>query len=292
MRSSKMTCRLGTIAVPFFTCASVLLFHSATFAQQEEPSVKDADKAEPAPDADVKTKPEVKGKGQAQDLPPEYGPPPGYRHGPPPRSYGYPPPGYGPYYEYGPYGYPPPPRHFGRPHPYSPVRYYPEPVSYRTFFFGFGLGVGGIGILPYDKTTYENSSRAGIGYNLRFGFGVSPRWSIVFSADGAMAYFDGVSVTNTAWTIGPQVFLTPKLYLRGGVGAATYSQDTCDIYYGDYYCGYGTSDSGMAVAAAVGFEFLQSYHTALALEASGTMSYFPNKDKVSTFGLNFVLTLF
>jgi hypothetical protein len=46
------------------------------------------------------------------------------------------------------------------------------------------------------------------------------------------------------------------------------------------------------MAAAIGFEFMQHYHTALALEAVGTMGYFPNKDKISTFGLNFVLNLF
>jgi hypothetical protein len=310
MRSSKMTRRLGTFSVPFLTCASVLLFHSAAFAQQADPDAKDSGKvtAESAPDSDAAATPEAKGKQQQpQDLPPEYGPPPGYRQAPPSHPRGYPPPGYGPYYYdgygpqgygpqgYGPQGYPPPPPRYYRPRPYqhSPVRYYPEPLAYRPFFFGVGLGVGGIGILPYDTTNYENASRAGLGYSLRFGFGVSPRWSIVFSADGAQAYFDGVNVSETAWTIGPQVFLTPKLYLRGGVGAATYSQDTCDTYdsYGDCY-GSGASDSGMAVAAAVGFEFMQSYHTSLALEASGTMGYYPNKDKVSTFGINFVLNLF
>jgi hypothetical protein len=48
----------------------------------------------------------------------------------------------------------------------------------------------------------------------------------------------------------------------------------------------------MAMTAAIGFEFMQHYHTALALEAVGTMARFPNKDNVSTFGLNFVLNLF
>jgi hypothetical protein len=270
----------------------VLVFHSAAFAQQEEAPAKADEKAPPAPPAaEAKTQPP-----QPQDLPPEYAPPPGYRHAPPPPpGYPpYPPPAYGPYYNeyYGP-AYPPPPPRYYRPRPYyapAPVRYYPEPLTYRPFFFGFGLGVGGVAILPHDTTTADNTSRAGLGYNLRFGFGVSPRWSIVLSADGAQAYFNGVSVSQTAWTIGPQVFITPKLYARAGVGAATYTQDACDSY-GYCYTG-GDSDSGMALAGAVGFEFMQSYHTALALEANGTVGYYPNKDKVSTFGLNFVLNLF
>jgi hypothetical protein len=268
--------------------ASVLVFHSAAFAQQAEgPAAKDAEAAKPEPTAEAGAK-----QQPPQDLPPEYAPPPGYRHGPPQPP---PPPGYEPYYHdyYGPPGYPPPPRYY-RPRPYyqpaGPVRYYPEPTTFRPFFFGFGLGVGGVGIILNDTSVYSNATRAGLGYNLRFGFGVSPRWSIVLSADGAQAYFTGANVSETAWTIGPQVFITQKLYARAGIGAATYSQDTCDGF-GNCYAG-GASDSGTAAVAAIGFEFMQHYHSSLALEASGTIGYFPNKDKVSTFGVNFVLNLF
>ena len=288
MRSPAIT---GTLRAFFaFTVAgaSVLVFHSAALAQQPAPS-PDAAKGptEPAAEAEAKQAP-------PQDLPPEYAPPPGYRHpGPPPQA-----PGYGPYYApdyYGPPGYPPPPPRYYRPRYYAPapVHYYPEPVTYRPFFFGFGLGVGGVGIFPHDSGV-SNSSRAGLGYNLRLGFGVSPRWSIVFSADGAQAYFDNVSVSQTAWTVGPQVFLTRKLYARAGIGAATESYDYSDSYDPNtgYYYGGTTSDSGMATTGAIGFEFTQSYHTALALEAVGTVGYYPDKEKLSTFGINFILNLF
>ena len=295
MRSSAMTRRFRDFSVLALAGASVLVFHSAAFAQQEEPAApaaKDAEAAKPEPAAEAGAKQQT-----PQDLPPEYAPPPGYRHGPPQPPP--PPPGYGPYYQeyYGQPGYPPPPPRYYRPRYYQPgpsPHYYPEPAAYRSFFFGFGLGIGGIGILPHNdsnaSTHYDNASRAGLGYNLRFGFGVSPRWSIVLSADGAQAYFDGVSVSETAWTIGPQVFITRQLYARAGLGAATYSDDACDA---SGYCYYGgNNDSGMAMAAAIGFEFMQHYHSSLALEASGTIAYFPNKDKVSTFGVNFVLNLF
>lgn len=287
MRSSTMTRTFRAFSLMTLAGASVMVFHSAAFAQQAEPATKDAEAAKP--EAEAGSKPPA-----PQDLPPEYAPPPGYRHGPPqpPPPPGYPPPGYGPYYQnyYGREGYPPPPNYY-RPRPYQPSpRFYPEPTAYRTFFFGFGLGIGGVGILSHDTSLYPNSSRAGLGYNLRFGFGVSPRWSIVLSADGAQAYFDGVSVSETAWTIGPQVFITRQLYARAGIGASHYSEDVCDAY-GDCYSG-GNDDSGMAVTAAIGFEFMQHYHTALALEAVGTAGYFPNKDWINTFGVNFVLNLF
>ena len=303
MRSSAMIRRFRVFSAMTLAGAAVLVFHSAAFAQQASAEAKDAEAkgaeaakpeaAKPEPTAEAAAKPQP-----PQDLPPEYAPPPGYRHGPPPpQPPGYPPPGYGPYYHeyygppgYGPPGYPPPPRYF-RPRYYQPAtHYYPEPLSYRSVFFGFGLGVGGVGVFPNDTTVNSNASRAGFGYNLRFGFGVSPRWSILLSADGAQAYFNGISVTETAWTIGPQVFITPKLYARAGVGMATYEQDSCDNY-GDCYDG-GLSDSGVAGTAAIGFEFMQSYHTAIALEAVGTLGHFPNKDNVSTFGINFVLNVF
>ncbi len=313
MRSSAMTRTFRAFSVMTLAGASVLVFHSAALAQQKERAAKDAKsgKAEPAAKAEesqpaAETE-EAQAAGTAapqppppQELPPGYGPPPGYRHGPPlpappgypPPEYGppnYPPPGYGPYYhDY--YGYPPPPRYYRHRYFHPAPSFYPEPAAYRAFFFGFGLGVGGVGILPNDTSVNSNASRVGLGYNLRFGFGVSPRWSILLSADGAQAYFDGFDVSETAWTIGPQVLITRQLYARAGVGAATYSQDACDSY-GYCYAG-GASDSGMAVAGAIGFEFMQSYHTALALEAAGTVARFPNKDKVTTFGINFVLNLF
>jgi hypothetical protein len=291
MRSSAMTRRFRAFSVVTLAGASVLVFHSATFAQQTEPAApaaKDAEATKPAAEGAQKPQP-------PQDLPPEYAPPPGYRHGPPQPPP--PPPGYDPYYHdyYGPPGYPPPPQRYYRPRPYyqpaPPMRYYPEPQTYRPFFVGFGLGVGGVGIIFHDTTRYDNTSRMGLGYNLRFGFGVSPRWSIVLSGDGAQAYFDGANVSETAWTIGPQVFITRQLYARAGLGAATYSEDSCNNAFVDCYI-HSANDSGMATTAAIGFEFMQHYHSSLALEAVGTMGFFPNKDKVSTFGVNFVLNLF
>lgn len=344
MKSSAMSRSFGAFSGFLLGAASVLVFHSAAFAQQDEPAAKPATKpavkttakpaAKPAAKeaeapkaevkAEVKAEPAVESQPKAeippkaeqpvqpdanaqQELPPEYGPPPGYRRGPQPPAPPPPPPGYGPqgyqqpyygpgYQPYPPPAYPPPPPRYYRPRyyqPASPVRYYPEPLRFRPFFFGLGLGVGSVSIFPYDTVNYNDVSRAGMAYNLRFGFGVSPRWSIVLSADGAEAYFDGTNVSNTAWTIGPQFFITDKLYARAGIGAATYEDDGCYAIDTAGYCtAAGMSDSGMATTAALGFEFMQSYHAALALELVGTLSRYPNKDKISTIGVNFILLVF
>ena len=321
MRSSAMARCFGAFSAVTLAGAAVLVFHTAAFAQQSEPNKDKAAKDEAAKDAtkdtakdaakDAKEAPAPAPEAGAsspttpQELPPGYSPPPGYRRAPPP-PHGYPqPPAEDPYYQgpyqhdyyYGPppppYGYPSPRyyRHYAAP---APVGYYPEPTSYRPFFFGFGLGVSGLGVFPHDSNS-KNASRMGLGYDFRIGFGVSPRWSLVLAADGATAYFDdNLNVSETVFTVGPQVWLTRKLYVRAGIGAAGRTYDYGDYYdsYGYYSRGSSTSESGMGAVAAVGLEFMQSYHVALVVEANGTVGYYPNKDTLSTFGINFVMNLF
>jgi len=295
MRSSEMTRRFQAFSVMTLAGVSVLVFHTAAFAQQAGgPAAKDAEAAKPEPAAEAGAK-----QQPPQDLPPEYAPPPGYRHPAPPAPPNYPPPGYGPYYQeyYGPPGYPPPPPpRYYRPHPYYQPgpRYYPEATAYRPFFFGFGLGVGGVGLFKVSGGG-DTSSQAGLSYNLHFGFGVSPRWSIVLSGDGAYSYFGGYNIDQSVWSIGPQVFITRHLYARAGVGVATKSVD----YNGsDYYYDGGFSDSGMGWTAALGFEFLQSYHTSVGLEAAATLGHYSNADALTysknqgAIGINFIVNLF
>jgi hypothetical protein len=295
MTSSKMTRGFGAFTTLTLAGAAVLVFHSAALAQQAEPDAKDSQKAKAEPVAEPEAK---QPPPQGQDLPPEYGPPPGYRQ--PPQPHGYPPPGYGPYYNdyYGPPGYAPPPQRYYRPRYYQqPVRYYPEPLAYRPFFFGVGLGVGGVALFPPSGSGEKSSSRAGMSYNLHFGFGVSPRWSIVLSGDGAFSYFSGYSIDQSVWSIGPQVFITHHLYARGGLGVATKSVDYSSSSM-DYYADTGYSDSGMGWTGALGWEFMQSYHTTLGLELAGTFGHYQNVDAVTgsknqgTIGLNFMLQLF
>jgi hypothetical protein len=302
MRSSRMARGFGAFSVLTLTGVAVLVFHSAALAQQAKPDAKDAQKATPeqkaAPEAPADTAAEPAGP---QDLPPEYAPPPGY----PPRGYRRPPPqapGYGPGYYDNYYGSPPyPPPRYYRPRYYqpAPVRYYPEPLGYRPFFFGVGLGVGGVGLFPAEDNG-DPASRAGMSYNLQFGFGVAPRWSVVLAGDGAFSYFDGYDIGQSVWSIGPQVFLNKKVYVRLGIGVATKSIDldaSYDYYYDDGYYNVAT-DSGLGWTAAVGAEFMQSYHVSLGLEAAATFGHYQDIDIVTgsrnsgTLGINFMLKLF
>jgi hypothetical protein len=299
--------------------AAVLVFHGAAYAQQKKAGGKDADKpkaeakeaeapkteakeAEPTK-PEVTSEPEAKPAPQLEELPPEYAPPPGYRrNAPPPPASGYPPHGYGPHYDYyyGPppaYGYPPPPRYYRpRPYPPGPPRYYPEPIAYRPFFFGLGLGIGGVAF--FSPVEGENSSRPGMSYNLHFGFGVSPHWSIVLSGDGSYAYFDGYNLDQSVWSIGPQVFINQHLYARAGIGVATKSADNFSSWDSYYYTYDAYSDSGMGWTLALGWEFMQSYHASLGLEFAATFGRYKDPDPITlsrnqgTIGINFMLNLF
>ena len=101
-------------------------------------------------------------------------------------------------------------------------------------------------------------------------------------------------------TIGPQVFINRHLYARAGIGVATKSVDENADYYYDYGYGYGYgySDSGMGWTAALGWEFLQSYHVSLGLEAAATYGHYQSHDDLTwsknqgTIGVNFILNLF
>jgi hypothetical protein len=320
MKSSMVTRGFGAFSFLMLAGAAVLVFHSAAYAQQAKPDEKPADEAGAESDEFEKAKPQAKEAEEAkpektapesatkeapppEEMPPEYGPPPGYRRHRSPPAYDYPPRGYGRRYDdyYGGPAYPPPRYYRPRPHRPAPVRYYPEPIAYRTFFFGLGLGIGGVALFPEGDAT-ENSSRAGMAYNLHFGFGVSPRWSIVLSGDGAYAYFSGYSIDQSVWSIGPQVFINRHLYVRAGIGVATKSiSDESSYYYDSYYDYYSFSDygdSGMGWTLAVGWEFMQSYHASLGLEVGATFGRYHTIDPITgsrnqgTLGINFTLNLF
>lgn len=308
MRSSAMACRFGAFSAAALAGVAVLVFHTAAYAQQtgkktqkSDAKTTDAKKTDATKDAKPAAPAQPEAQAQ-QEMPPGYSPPPGYPN-PPPQGFPQPPaeePESAPYYYAPPPppypdAYPPPPYYYHRRFAPPPPMHYYEPLTYRPFFFGVGLGVSGLAVFP-NQSGVDNAARVGVGYDFRFGFGISPRWSLVLSADGATAYFDNnVSITETIFAVGPQLFVTPKLYVRAGIGAASRTYD-----YGDYYPStgyfasyYGTSsDSGFGGTAAIGFEFVQSYHVALALEACATVGYYPNKDTLSTYGINFVLNLF
>jgi hypothetical protein len=211
----------------------------------------------------------------AQPGPSEPPPPPRNYPPPPPRGqnqYGYP--------NQTPYGYP-------NQNPYGyPNQYYgPPPIerrpSFRAFSFSAGLGAGVLaGPLEHDLA---------LTYLFRFAFGVAENLSFVVGFDGAGTSSVSPETGEDSWLThnilwgGLQFHVMPALYVRGGVGVGWGTESTDSIRF--------SSTGGLAVTAGVGWEFIQSAHTALALELGGNIARYGREDWGMA-GLNLALSFY
>jgi hypothetical protein len=222
---------------------------------------------------------------------------------PPPPPQGYPPPppratsqpgGY----QY-PQQYPPPPPNQYPPNQYPPTYwapnqprgygYYPQAQGaiYRPFSFTIGVGPG---YLHGWGNSADAESAVALSYNLfRLGFGIAPNTSFVIA-------FEGTGTNSTSpltgeqswlrqenWLLGVQYHIVPRLYIRGGVGAGFISEHSfsADVSGG----------TGIATAGAIGWEFVQTPHVALALDANGSVTKYSDQ-YWSTAGLNLAVSFF
>jgi len=87
------------------------------------------------------------------------------------------------------------------------------------------------------------------------------------------------------WLIGLQYHFLRRMYVRGGIGAGFVSENTesFDIP------GPGT---GLATAGAIGFEFVQTPHVALALDLNGSVTKYARKEYWGTTGLNLAVSFY
>ncbi len=192
-----------------------------------------------------------------QAPPPGYPPPPGYQQAPPP---GYqPPPGYPPPPGYGqqpqPYYPPPPPPYYGQ--PYAPRPYYPPPpppaLVRHGLIFGVGIGFGGIG------ATDCGNCGLGLAGELHLGGMVTPRFGLMYDVSSVWRPIDAASdLTQTIHTIAAQLWLTNRLWVKGGFGIGHITLR--DDFNGD------VTETAAAGLGAIGFEMAQSPWFALDLQ--------------------------
>jgi hypothetical protein len=165
--------------------------------------------------------------------------PPAYPYGPPP-GYGTPP-------------LPPPPSYY----------YYPPPPPrgvWRPFTITLGVGVGWL-----SQPGESRDSDPSFDYLARIGFGVTRNWLVYVGLDGAQVSTQDQDVTVTDYLIGAQFFILQRFYLRGGVGLATFSEETLVDAY---------STAGQGFLAAAGAELFQGENVAFGVEYAGTLSRF------------------
>jgi hypothetical protein len=232
----------------------------------------------------------------AQDLPPAYAPPPGYA---PPPTYGtppaygappaysaqptypppaYPPPGYGPpSYRYAPYRYAPPPSYYA--YPSAPP---PRNVLDRPFTLGGGIGFGGLTF--NDQRDGSTSHETGVSYTFRLGFGLCPGLLLLWDVEGAVVDHGSSRAEQTANLAALQLFVTRRLFLKGGFGVAEASQDNFATQW------------GAAAMGGLGYELVQGWNWSFDLEATITGAHLNNNGSDQTWTnwslVNFALNFF
>ena len=138
------------------------------------------------------------------------------------------------------------------PAPSSP---YTPPQSQPTFdrsgwFFGAAFGVGSIGYT--GGNVEEESGSGGFFFDARFGGMLSRRFALAveFWSDGHReqnGQFDEARTQNT-FSITGTFWAAPRLWIKGGIGAATLTFHQFDD---------NIAVDGNAYQAAIGYEFLQ-----------------------------------
>ena len=234
--------------------ATVLLVHTAAAHAQQSP-------------------PAAAGQGAA-DYPPPYAPPPGFV---PPGGQGAPPPS-APQTYYGPpggYSYPP---NYDQPS-YAPPP--PRQITHRPFTLGGGIGFGG---LAFKDNLGNRESAWGMGYSFRLGFGLRPGLILLWDVEGSLINEGTGAVSQTANLAALQLFLSPRLFVKGGFGFAQVVIDE------------SVSKWGGAAMGGVGYEVIQGWNWSMALEATITGARYNYTDAVETWNnwslVNFVINFF
>jgi hypothetical protein len=216
--------------------ATVLLVHTAAQAQQSTPGLPDS------------------GPPATSAFPPAYAPPPGYA---PPAAAPAPAPTYGAPPAYGPPpGYYPPPGHYPPPNYY--YRYPPPPprqVIDRPFTLGGGIGFGG---LSFKDTLGHTATESAMAYTFRLGFGLRPGLLLLWDVEGSFVNKNGSGLSQTANLAALQIFLTNRLFIKGGFGLAEVVQYD------------RVSNWGGAAMGGIGLEVIQGWHWSMDIEATVT----------------------
>jgi hypothetical protein len=189
------------------------------------------------------------------------------------------------------YGPPPPPPGGG---------YYSQPTTVPGGFhdragrmaIGFSLGLGGMNIGD-DDVTCGNCDYDPIAGEFDFHIGgmLSPRFALLFEVQGNAQtveenLYGATSLVQATAMVAGQYWLTPQLWLKGGIGAASLSYS-----YDDGYESQSENiDEGMALMGGVGYELLSARTFSIDLQGrliSGSYDSFEQNVTAGTVGVGF-----
>lgn len=132
--------------------------------------------------------------------------------------------------------------------------------------FGGSLGLGGMHDEGSGITSCDNCANApAFEGDLHIGGMITPRFALLFEAqaNGRTVHSDlyngDTVMTQTAAMLAGQLWLTPQLWVKGGIGVSQIQLD-------DAYGTYGQRGTGVALMGAVGFELLSARFFAVDLQ--------------------------
>lgn len=188
-------------------------------------------------------------------------------------------------------GYGPPP---------PPAGYYSQPTTVPGGFhdrtgrmaIGFSLGLGGMNIGD-DDVTCVNCDYDPIAGEFDFHIGgmLSPRFALLFEVQGNAQTveenaFGATSLVQATAMVAGQYWLTPQLWIKGGIGGASLSYS-----YDDGYDSQSENiDEGMALMGGVGYELLSARTFSIDLQGrliSGSYDSFDQNVTAGTVGVGF-----
>lgn len=136
----------------------------------------------------------------------------------------------------------------------------------RGWNLGFGLGGGHISC---DADNCTGVTEAG-GGEIHVGWMYSPRLAFVGDAWSLVHRDDPLTLTHTITTLGAQYWLTPHIWVKGGVGGAHASFR----WKGPLVAAQTRTESVPAIMAAVAYEFLVRQNFVMDVQLrTGTGTY-------------------
>jgi hypothetical protein len=152
---------------------------------------------------------------------------------------------------------PPPPGGGGAPSPYytPPPTYVPPSQGRQGLMVGFGIGAGEI--VASDCESCD--SLAGVAFDFSIGGMLNPNLAIMYDAFVVIRPEDGDALANGTNTVAAQFWLTPQLWIKGGVGLSLIQL---------HFEGGGTLEEyGLGITGGIGFEVMRSDKFAIDLSA-------------------------
>ena len=132
--------------------------------------------------------------------------------------------------------------------------------------WGFSLGLGGMhdtgGSIECTNCTYSTASGQVSGH---IGGFIGPRLALLGEAQANLQtlstdIYGDTTLIQSALMVAAQYWVTPQLWIKGGIGFANVAVDS------SYYGTSDTVDTGMALMGAVGYELLSSRFFSIDLQ--------------------------